>query len=88
MTQQVKAFLISYVRLFVAAAIACYLTLGKQPLDLGSEDWKAIFNAALAALALAVFNFLNPADKRYGIKAPESKELSAGDVATNTGGGV
>lgn len=84
MNQQIKAFLISYVRLFAAAAIACYLTLGKQPLELGSQDWKAIANAAIAALILGVFNALNPSDSRYGVGAPKPKDMSAGDIATNT----
>ena len=86
MNQQIKAFVISYLRLFVAAAIGAYLMLGKQPLELGSQDLKAIANAAIGALIVAVFNALNPKDGRYGVGAPRARQLSAGDVATNTGG--
>jgi hypothetical protein len=82
--QQVKAYLISYLRLFAAAAIAAYLVLGTAPLDLQWEDAKALLNAGIGALIVSIGNALNPADNRYGIGAPKAKELSAGDVATNT----
>lgn len=85
MNQQLKAALISYLRLFLSSAIACYLLLGKQPLELGPNDWHAIGNAAIGALIVAAANALNPKDERYGVGAPKSKQLSAGDVETNTG---
>jgi hypothetical protein len=85
--QQVKAYLISYARLFIAAVIAAYLVLGTAPLDLQWEDAKALLNAGVAALIVSIGNALNPADNRYGIGAPKAKELSAGDVATNTAEG-
>jgi hypothetical protein len=86
MNQQIKAFLISYARLFLAAAITAYLIIGKQPLELGSADWRVIANAAIGALIIAAGNALNPKDGRYGVGAPRPRQLSAGDVATNTGG--
>lgn len=84
MNQQLKAYLISLARLFAAAVIAAYLALGTQPLDLGSQDWKALLNAGIGALVVSLANALNPKDERYGIGAPGPKDLSAGDVATNT----
>ena len=84
--QQLKAFLISYGRLFAAGCIAAYFLVNKSPLELDFADGKVILAGGISALIIAVGNALNPADQRYGIGAPRPKTLSAGDVATNTAG--
>lgn len=81
--QQLKAYLISLARLFVTACLAVYFTINKSPLELDFADGKAILAAGVAAILVSIFNALNPADKRYGNGAPSTRELSAGDVATN-----
>ena len=83
MNQQLKAFLLSYGRRFVASCIAAYWTVNKSPLELDFADGKVILAAGVSALILAVGNAINPSDQRYGIGAPAPKDLSAGDVTTN-----
>lgn len=63
---QAQAMAWSYLRVFLAASLALYLTLGRLPLDLTRGDLKAITNAGLAALALTVFNYLRTGDHRFG----------------------
>ena len=82
--QQLKAYLISLARLFVTACLAVYFTINESVFDLDFADGKAILSAGIAAVLMSIFNALNPKDERYGVGAPRSKELSAGDVATNT----
>lgn len=88
MNQQLRAYLISLARLFVTASLAVYFTINESPFDLDFDDGKAIVSAGIAAVLMSIFNALNPKDERYGIGAPKSKDLSAGDVATNTEGNL
>ena len=78
MNQQLKAFLLSYGRLFVASCIAAYWTVNKSPLELDFADGKVILAAGVSALILAVGNALNPSDQRYGIGAPAPKDVGYG----------
>ncbi len=87
MNQQLKAYLISLARLFVVGCLAVYFTINESVFDLDFADGKAILSAGIAAVLMSVFNALNPKDERYGIGAPSSKDLSAGDIATNTDAG-
>jgi hypothetical protein len=82
--QQIKAYLISLLRLFGVGVLGQYILINKSVFELDFADGKVIIAAGIAAVIFSVANALNPADKRYGIGAPATKELSAGDVATNT----
>lgn len=59
-SKQANAVLKSWVKVFAAAAIACYLA--------GSRDLNAIANAGLAALLPVIYTWFDPTDKRYGRK--------------------
>lgn len=88
MNQQLKAYFISLLRLFGVGVLGQYILINKSVFELDFADGKVLVSAGIAAVVFSLGNALNPADKRYGIGAPSTKELSAGDVATNTGGGV
>ena len=51
--------LLSWFRVFAAAALAIYGTTG----DL---NWQAMFNAGMAAVVPVIIRFLDPMDKMYG----------------------
>ena len=57
---QVKAIAASWLRSFIAGALAVYLATGET-------DPKALGAAGFAALAPVIMRFLNPNDPAYGI---------------------
>lgn len=66
MSAKTKALLGSFARVFAAAALAAFLELGKQPLDLRLDDAKSLVNAGIAALILTLINYLRPGETRFG----------------------
>ena len=52
---------------FLSSALAAFIGLGINIFDITLEGWKGIAGAAIAAVAVAAFNYLNPRDNRYGI---------------------
>ena len=58
MSRKWQAALGSYLKIFAAAAIACYLA--------GVRDPGMLLDAGLAAVLPVIYNALNPADDRYG----------------------
>lgn len=63
---QVKALAETLAKVFVSAAIAQWLVTGGQLFDVGSDGYKSVLTAGAAAAGVALFNFLNPNDTRYG----------------------
>ena len=57
---QAKAILKSWLKVFAAATIACYLA--------GNRDWEVLLNAGVAAVLPVIYTWLDPTDKRYGRK--------------------
>ena len=57
---QAKAILKSWLKVFAAATIACYLA--------GNRDWQALLNAGAAAVLPVIYTWLDPNDKRFGRK--------------------
>jgi hypothetical protein len=55
--------------IFISSALAAFIGLGVNVFDVTLEGWKGIAGAAIAAVAVAAFNYLNPRDTRYGIGA-------------------
>jgi uncharacterized membrane protein YadS len=53
--------------IFISSALAAFIGLGINIFDITLEGWKGIAGAAIAAVAVAAFNYLNPRDHRYGI---------------------
>jgi hypothetical protein len=60
MNTEIKAALVSYAKIFAAAAIACYLA--------GVRDPGMLLDAGLAATLPVIYNALTTSDKRYGRK--------------------
>jgi hypothetical protein len=58
LTEANKKLIASYVRSFVSAAIAVYLS--------GNEDPKALWAAGVAAVVPSAARYLNPKDKSFG----------------------
>jgi len=52
---------------FISSALAAFIGLGINIFDITLEGWKGIAGAAIAAVAVAGFNYLNPRDSRYGV---------------------
>lgn len=57
---QAKAILKSWLKVFAAAIIACYLA--------GNRDWEVLLNAGAAAVLPVIYTWLDPNDKRFGRK--------------------
>ena len=53
--------------IFISSALAAFIGLGVNIFDVSLEGWKGIAGAAIASVAVAAFNYLNPKDTRYGI---------------------
>jgi len=60
MNPEVKAALVSWGKIFVAAIIACYLA--------GVRDPSMLLDAGLASTLPVIYNALTTTDKRYGRK--------------------
>jgi hypothetical protein len=58
--------------IFISSALAAFIGLGVNIFDVTLEGWKGIAGAAIAAVAVAAFNYLNPRDTRYGIGAKKN----------------
>jgi hypothetical protein len=67
MSPKTKAMLTSFGRVFAAALLTAYLSLGKTPTDLRLEDLKALLDAALGALALTAVNYFRTGETRFGV---------------------
>jgi len=51
--------LLSWLRVFAAAALAIYGSTGRA-------DWNSMFNAGMAAVVPVILRWLDPMDKMYG----------------------
>ena len=58
--------------IFISSSLAAFIGLGVNIFDVNLEGWKGIAGAAIAAVAVAAFNYLNPRDTRYGIGAKKN----------------
>lgn len=61
-----QAMLSSYGRVFLAAALAAFLTLGKGPTALGVSDLLVLVDAGIAALVITALNALRKGETRFG----------------------
>jgi hypothetical protein len=68
--EQWKQILFTLLRVFFGTMLAFLISSGTGLLDMVSwTDWKPALTAAIAALLVAIFNFVNPGDTRYGLGA-------------------
>jgi uncharacterized membrane protein YadS len=58
--------------IFISSALAAFIGLGINIFDISLEGWKGIAGAAIASVAVAAFNYLNPRDARYGVGAKKN----------------
>lgn len=54
---------------FLGAFIGQVLASGIGVLDMRYGEWKAAAGAGIAAVLVFAYNYLNPADDRYGVTA-------------------
>jgi len=59
--------------IFLSSALAAFIGLGINIFDITLEGWKGIAGAAIASVAVATFNYLNPKDTRYGIGSSKNE---------------
>jgi hypothetical protein len=69
---QARELGLTLLRVFIGGLLAQLIMTGVGVLDMGVGDWKMAANAGLAAALVAAFNFVNPADARYGIGSRQS----------------
>ena len=65
---QAKQIAYTILRVFCGSLLGFAIAAGAGIFSLSWADWKPAAGAAFAAVLVVVFNFLNPGDKRYGIK--------------------
>lgn len=58
--KQTQELVKSWLKVFAAATIACYLA--------GNRDWAILLNAGVAAVLPVIYTWLDPTDKRFGRK--------------------
>lgn len=64
----------SFGRVFFAAALAQYISIGKDIFSLDTETWKAIIGAGVSALVITAYNYFNGHDPRYGYGKQKQEE--------------
>jgi len=64
--EDLKAAAWSWLRIAIAAMIAQFIMLGSDIWTISGEGWKSIVAAGIGALAVTVYNWLNPNDDRFG----------------------
>lgn len=74
MKEQLIAAALSTGRVFLAASLGAYLTLGKAPDDLGLTDLKGFLYAGVAAVLLTAANWLRKGETRFGRGADEATQ--------------
>lgn len=67
MGDQVKQIAWTLARVFIGSLIGFILANGVGVLDMGPTQWRAAVGAAISACLVAIFNYLNPGDDRYGM---------------------
>lgn len=65
--KELRAILGTLVRVFVGACIAAFASGGVDVFAFNEAGLKTVLSAGIGATALAVFNYVNPHDSRYGV---------------------
>jgi len=71
MSKSVQATIASWARSFLAACLAQFIALGGGAFDFGTDGWKSVLSAGIAAVVPVVIRWLNPEDKSFGAGARE-----------------
>lgn len=64
--EELKAAAASWLRIAIGAMLAQFILLGSDIFTVSGEGWKSIVAAGIGALAITVYNWLNPKDNRFG----------------------
>lgn len=64
--EELKVAAASWLRIAIAAMIAQFIMLGSDIWTISGEGWKSVVAAGVGALAVTVYNWLNPNDNRFG----------------------
>ena len=67
-TQETRALAGTLLRVFVAATLAQFIANGADVFAVDAQGARALLSSGIAAAAIALYNALNPADHRYGVK--------------------
>jgi hypothetical protein len=71
--EQYKQIAFTLLRVFFGTLIAFIISNGIGLLDMDAwSDWKPALTAAIAAVLVAAFRFINPKDDVYGFGADKS----------------
>jgi hypothetical protein len=71
--EQYKQIAFTLLRVFFGTLIAFIISNGIGLLDMDAwSDWKPALTAAIAAVLVATFRFINPKDDIYGFGAEKS----------------
>jgi hypothetical protein len=68
MTTELRTLAGTIVRVFVAATLAQFIANGGDVFAIDGNAAKTIISSGIAAAAIALYNYANPRDHRYGIK--------------------
>ena len=71
MSKSTQAVISSWARSFLAACLAQFIALGGGAFDFGTDGWKSVLSAGIAAVVPVVIRWLNPEDKSFGAGARE-----------------
>lgn len=78
--QELIKMLWSFGRVFFAAALAQYISIGRDIFSLDAETWKAILGSGVSALVITAYNYFNGHDPRYGYGKDEGEKPDAPPV--------
>ena len=77
-----SAMLQTWAKVFVTSLLASFLALGTPPWELEGTQWLAILWSGMLALAMVVYNWLDPKDPRYGRANTVLLNISPASVPT------
>lgn len=66
MSDQMRAMLGSWARVFMVAVITAFLAMQTPPWDVTGDQWLAVLWAGILSVLPVILNWLNPNDPRYG----------------------
>lgn len=68
MKDTTKAMLVSWLKVFLAAALSGFLAVvaATQAIPTSGEVWLGILIAGITAVGPVIYNYLSPNDTRYG----------------------
>lgn len=66
MNDELRALTGTLLRVFCAAVLAQFLASGADVFAVDGDGLRTILSSGISAVAVTVYNWLNPSDSRYG----------------------